>query len=90
MKGGIPVRAIRPPLTTPARAPTLAGEFGDQPVDLRLGADIDAARRLVKDQNPRLGEKPTSDQTLLLVASAQVLDALVKIRRLYYERQSHM
>ena len=44
---------------------TLASEFGDQPVDLRLGADIDAARRLVKDQDPRFGEKPTSDQTLL-------------------------
>ena len=48
---------------------TLSGEFGDQPVDLRLGADVDAARRLVEDQDARIGEKPTPDQTLLLVAS---------------------
>ena len=29
----------------------LAGQLGDQPMDLGLGADVDAARRLVQDQD---------------------------------------
>ena len=49
---------------------TLSRKFGDQPVDFRLGADVDAASWLIEDEDFRLGEKPTSDQPLLLVASA--------------------
>lgn len=48
-------------------------------MDLRLCADIDPAGWLVENQDFRLGEKPATDQSFLLVASAQVLDAFVKI-----------
>ncbi len=61
---------------------TLAGELGDEPVDFRLCAHIDSTGGFVQNQDLRLGEQPTTNEGLLLVAAAQVLDALVKIRRL--------
>ena len=39
----------------------------DRAVDVRLRADVDAVRRLVEDQNPRLGGEPLREHDLLLV-----------------------
>ena len=41
-------------------------------VDLVLGADVDAARRLVEDQHLGVGEQPLGQHHLLLVAARQV------------------
>ena len=49
-------------------------EFVDDAVDLRLGADIDAARRFVQDQHLRLGLQQARQQHLLLVAAGQGAD----------------
>ena len=49
-----------------------SAELGDQLLDLGLGADVDAAGRLVEDQQPRLGDQPAGQQHLLLVAAGQV------------------
>jgi hypothetical protein len=54
-----------------------ARDFGDEAVDFCLGADIDAARRFVEDEDLRIGQQPAADQRLLLVAARQVLDPLV-------------
>src|SRR5688572_26615419 len=45
----------------------LAGELGDQLLDLGLGADVDAAGGLVEDQHLRLRDQPPGEQHLLLV-----------------------
>ena len=42
-----------------------------QPVDFRLGADVDAARRLVDDQHLRPEREPLRQHDLLLVAAAE-------------------
>ena len=49
----------------------LRGEFAHQPMDLRLGADVDAARRLVEDQQLRLVGEPFAEHDLLLVAAGK-------------------
>ena len=49
-----------------------ARQPGDEGVDLVLGADVDAARRLVEDQQLGLGEQPLAEHHLLLVAARQV------------------
>ena len=38
-------------------------------MDSRLGADIDAARRLIEDQDARVGGQPFCQHHLLLVAA---------------------
>ena len=48
------------------------GQLVDDRVDLVLGADIDAARRLVEDQHLGLGEQPFAQHHLLLVAAREV------------------
>ena len=55
-------------------------ELVDQPVDLRLGADVDAARRLVEDEQHRLPRQPARQHDLLLVAAGQLRDLLVEAR----------
>jgi hypothetical protein len=45
------------------------GELVDEPVHLGLGRDVDAARRLVKDEDIGTGENPFADYELLLVAA---------------------
>src|SRR6266478_3527402 len=59
--------------------------FGDQPVDQRknlgLGADIDAAGRLVENKQPCAGCEPFSDHDLLLIAAGQQADRLPRARR---------
>src|SRR4051794_1957754 len=48
---------------------TRRGEVRDDPVDLHLRADVDAARRLVEDQHRRLRREPLREHHLLLVAA---------------------
>ena len=43
----------------------------DQVVDLLLGADVDAAGRLVEEQHARRGGQPLADHDLLLVAAGE-------------------
>ena len=54
------------------------GELGEQPVDLGLRADVDAARRLVDDQHLRLGREPLREHDLLLVAAREEPDRVVE------------
>ena len=47
------------------------GQLVQQPVDLALGADVDAARRLVEDQDVAVAQQPFGDDDLLLVAAGE-------------------
>ena len=47
------------------------GQPVDEGVDLRLGADVHAARRLVQDEDPALRGQPAREHDLLLVAARQ-------------------
>ena len=60
----------------------LGRELVDQPIDLRLGADVDAAGRLVEDEQHRLARQPAREHHLLLVAAGEFRDLLVEARRL--------
>ena len=51
-----------------------------------LARDVDAARRLVEDQQPRLGGQPARQQHLLLVAARQLRDRRVDVGGLDAER----
>ena len=53
------------------------GELRDDAMDLDLGADVDAARRLVEDQHPRLRGQPLAEHDLLLVPAGQRAGELV-------------
>ena len=53
----------------------------DQSVDLGLGADVDAARRLVEQQDLAFGRDPAGDDGLLLVAAAEQPDRPVDLER---------
>ena len=48
-----------------------AGEIAQQAVDFRLGADVDAARRLVHDDDLGLDRQLLGDRHLLLVAARE-------------------
>ena len=48
-------------------------------VDFALGADIDAARRLVEQQQPRIAEDLLGQHDLLLIAARQRADGDVGI-----------
>ena len=58
----------------------LGREVVQQLVDLVLRADVDAARRLVEDQDLAVPREPLRDDDLLLVAAGQVLDDLGRRR----------
>ena len=58
------------------------GQLADQRLDLGLRADVDAARRIVEEQHPRLEAQHAGQQDLLLVAAGQLADPLVGTRRL--------
>src|SRR5690606_26780691 len=62
-------------------APAFIGQPVDNGIDLELGADVDAAGRLVQDQHLRSGEQPFRQHHLLLVSAGQVADFLVDGRR---------
>ena len=51
-----------------------AGELADELMDIGLGADVDASRRLVEDQDRWLDVEPLGEHHLLLVAAGQVGD----------------
>ena len=56
-----------------------AGELGgEQPVDLGLGADIDAGRRVLEDQHLGRDVHPARDDDLLLIAAGEAFDELVR------------
>ena len=56
----------------------LLGEAAHQRVDLGLGADVDAAGRLVHDQDARRGLEPLAEHDLLLVAAGELADHLLR------------
>ena len=58
-----------------------AGELADDPVDLRLRRDVDAARRLVEEEHAALVEQPAREHDLLLVAAGEQPDGAVGIVR---------
>ncbi len=47
------------------------GEAAQELIDLLLGGDVDAARRVVEQDDARLGHQPFGDDDLLLVAARQ-------------------
>ena len=51
-----------------------------QIVHLDLGADVDAARRLVDDQDFRPQREPAREHHLLLIAAGEVADGLIGAR----------
>ena len=59
----------------------VADELGDQPVDLGLGADVDAARGLVEQQHPALAQQPAREHDLLLVAARELARDPVRVVR---------
>ena len=60
----------------------LGGQIVEQSVDLGLRPDIDAARRLVEDQDVGVAREPLRDDDLLLVAARQVAGLLTHRGRL--------
>ncbi len=56
-------------------------ELANEPDDLGMGADIDAARRFVQHQDARRGREPARQQHLLLVAAGQQPDRTLRLRR---------
>ena len=63
-------------------AQALIGEFADERLNLGLGADVDAARRLVEDQELRIGAEPSRQQDLLLIAAGKLANLLFGARGL--------
>src|SRR3954470_10029921 len=59
----------------------VAPKLADQPLDFGLGADVNAARRLVKDHELRLQREPTGEHGLLLIAAAELRDRLLSVWR---------
>ncbi len=53
--------------------PALGGEGAQHEVDLALGLDIDAARRIVEQQHGRVERQPLGERHLLLVAARKSL-----------------
>ena len=58
----------------------VGGERPHEAVDLGLGADVDAARRLVEQQHARARAQPLREHDLLLVAARELPRALVRAR----------
>ncbi len=58
-------------------AQALLGQLAHEPVDLGLGADVDAARGLVDDEQPGLAGQPLAHDDLLLVAAGELVDDLL-------------
>ena len=64
----------------------VVGEPVDELVDLGDGADVDAARRLVEDDELRLLDQRLGDDDLLLVAAGELDDARIGVDRLDVQR----
>ena len=67
-------------------AEPLGGELAHARVNLALGADVDAARRLVEQQQARLAEHFLGEHDLLLIAARQRADRRSPARRADVER----
>ena len=63
-------------------AEALIGKLADERLNLGLGADVDAARGLVEDQELRIGAEPSRQQHLLLIAAGELANLLLGARRL--------
>ena len=59
----------------------LRGKLAHQAMDLGFRADIDAARRLVHDQDARLGREPFRQADFLLIAARKLSDDLTDAAR---------
>ena len=60
---------------------SLFDELLQQSIDFRFGAHVDAARRLVDDQDLGIGIEPLGEDNLLLIAPAEVDRLLVDMWR---------
>jgi hypothetical protein len=69
----------RPAPRTPARPPAAGGQRVDEPVDLDLCLDVDAAGGLVQQQDAALPQQPAGQHDLLLVAAGQLADQPVGV-----------
>ena len=58
----------------------LRRQLADEAIDLRLGAHVDAAGRLVEQQHARRRRQPLADHNLLLVAAGQSPGGLLRTR----------
>ncbi|STW11922.1 Uncharacterised protein [Klebsiella pneumoniae subsp. rhinoscleromatis] len=58
----------------------IGAEGFNQANNFRMGADVDAAGRLIEDQELRFGQQPAGEQHLLLVAAGEKLDRLLGAR----------
>ena len=58
------------------------GDLAQDAVDLGTSADVDALRRLVRDENRRLGEHRARHHDLLLVPAGERRDGRLERRRL--------
>ena len=67
-------RAARASRSTRRARPCPCRELADAGVDLALGADVDAARRLVEQEQARVAEHFLGDDDLLLVAARERAD----------------
>src|SRR3954452_4382930 len=61
---------------------TALGQVDEQLVEVALGADVHPARRVVEQQDPRLGRQPTGHDDLLLVATRQGRDRILGVAEL--------
>ena len=61
----------------------LPGQLDHHFLDLRLGADVDAAGGLIQDQQIRLRHQPAGDDGLLLVAAGEVSSAGLKFNFIF-------
>ena len=59
---------------------SLPGVAPDKIVDGFLGADVDAARRLVDQEDPGVAADPHGQEDLLLIAAGKLLDKLIDVR----------
>ena len=59
----------------------LRGEVAHQLEDLALGADVDAAGRVVEQEDPRLGQEHLAEDHLLLVAAGERAGRLLRASR---------
>ena len=55
-------------------------EAAERALDLALGADVDRARRLVEDQDPRVGEQRARERDELALAEREPRAALAELR----------
>ncbi len=66
------------------------GEVPQQLVEFLLGADVDAACRIVEQNDPRPAHQPLGDDDLLLVAARERADRNVETGRLDGQQLHHL